>query len=74
MPLPSITECLQANLDAVKLVNSEAKFIGIAINSSLIDKEGCVSLFEQLSRETGLLVFDPLKDGVIALVNQMLER
>lgn len=74
VPLPSIAECIQANLDAVKLVNPEAKFIAIAINSSLIDEENYLSLCEQLFRESGLLVFDPLKDGVMGLVNQMLER
>jgi len=74
VPLPSIAECIRVNLDAVKLVNPEAKFIGIAVNSSLLGKEGRLSLFKQLSTESGLLVFDPLKDGVTDLVNQMLER
>ena len=72
--LPGIMECIDSNLNAAHLVNSRVKFRGIAINSSEVEEEQRQYLFEELQKETGLIVFDPLKTGIEKFVSNLLEK
>lgn len=72
--LPGIMECIDSNLDAAYLVNSRVKFRGIAINSSEVEEDQRQYLFEELQKETGLIVFDPLKTGIEKFVSNLLEK
>ena len=55
-------------------MNSRVKFRGIAINSSEVEEEQRQYLFEELQKETGLIVFDPLKTGIEKFVSNLLEK
>ena len=72
--LPGIMECIDSNLNAAHLVNSRVKFRGIAINSSEVEEDQRQYLFEELQKETGLIVFDPLKTGIEKFVSNLLEK
>ena len=72
--LPGIMECIDSNLNAARIVNSRVKFRGIAINSSKVEEERRQYLFEELQKETGLIVFDPLKTGIEKFVSNLLEK
>ena len=72
--LPGILECIDSNLNAAQLVNSRVKFRGIAINSSEVEEDQRQYLFEELQKETGLIVFDPLKTGIEKFVSNLLEK
>jgi len=72
--LPGIMECIDSNLNAAHLVNSRVKFRGIAINSSKVEEDQRQYLFEELQKETGLIVFDPLKTGIEKFVSNLLEK
>ena len=72
--LPGIMECIDSNLNAAHLVNSRVKFRGIAINSSELEEDQRPYLFEELQKETGLFVFDPLKTGIEKFVSNLLEK
>ena len=72
--LPGILECIDSNLNAAQLVNSRVKFRGIAINSSEVEEDQKQYLFEEMQKETGLIVFDPLKTGIEKFVSNLLEK
>ena len=72
--LPGIMECIDSNLNAAHLVNSRVKFRGIAINSSEVEEDQRQYLFEELQKETGLIVFDPLKTSIEKFVSNLLEK
>lgn len=73
-PLPGIMECIDSNLNAARIVNSRVKFRGIAINSSEVKEDQRQYLFEELQKETGLFVFDPLKTGIEKFASNLLEK
>ena len=74
MPLPEILECIQSNLEATYLVNKDAKFSGIAVNSSLISEYERFALFDKLKEASGLIVFDPMIIGIEEFVDDLLGK
>ena len=74
MPLPEILECIQSNLEAAYLVNKDAKFCGIAVNSSLISELERFALFDKLKEASGLIVFDPMIIGIEEFVDDLLGK
>jgi uncharacterized NAD-dependent epimerase/dehydratase family protein len=74
MPLPEILECIHSNLEAAYLVNKDAKFCGIAVNSSLISEHERFALFDELKEASGLIVFDPMIEGIKEFVDDLLGK
>ncbi len=69
--LPSLKDCIEANLQAARLTNPAAACVGISLNTgALLPAEG-----ERLIAETadalGLPVVDPLVTGVGAIVDRL---
>lgn len=69
--LPDIKSCMDLNLLHARLVNPEAKFVGICLNTSQMQPEAAATLKTELSKAFGLPCVDPLKDGVGAIVDNL---
>jgi uncharacterized NAD-dependent epimerase/dehydratase family protein len=69
--LPDIKSCMDLNLVHARLVNPEAKFVGICLNTSAMKPEAAATLKAEISKAFGLPCVDPLKDGVGAIVDNL---
>ena len=70
-PVPDILDCMALNLKMAQLTNPKAKFIGISVNTSALDKAEVIALMSSLQQRTGLPVVDPFRQGVGALVDAL---
>lgn len=70
-PVPDILDCMALNLKMAQLTNPKAKFIGISVNTSALDKAEAIVLMSSLQQRTGLPVVDPFRQGVGALVDAL---
>lgn len=70
-PVPDILDCMALNLKMAQLTNPKAKFIGISVNTSALDKAEAIALMSSLQLRTGLPVVDPFRQGVSALVDAL---
>lgn len=66
----SIQQCVEL----ARRVNKNARFVGVSINTSGMAAEERLRLYEQYARDTGLPVTDPLRDGVSAIVDNLLSE
>lgn len=71
-PLPEIKTCLDLNLTMAQLTNPAAKFVGISVNTAKMDESDAYQYMQQLASETGLPVVDPFRQGISAIVDNLL--
>jgi uncharacterized NAD-dependent epimerase/dehydratase family protein len=70
-PLPSLQECIDANLAAARLTNKGVRFVGISINTSALDASAADSLLKQTADAFGLPCVDPVRGGVADIVDRL---
>ncbi|WP_191251607.1 N-acetyltransferase DgcN [Kordiimonas sediminis] len=70
-PLPSIEDCMDLNLRCARLTNPNAKFIGLAVNTSALSEAEATTYLQELSDQFGLPAVDPVRTGVDALVDAL---
>ena len=70
-PIPGLGNCMRLNLEMAQLTNSDAKFVGIAINTSNLDDETANQYMKRISDEFNLPCVDPMKQGVSKIVDQL---
>lgn len=70
--LPDLQECIEANLRAARLVNSNVKMAGVALNTRLMDAATAKRACDVVEDETGLPCQDPLRHGVGKIVDNAL--
>ncbi len=70
-PVQSLTDAMHECLILARRVNPNAKFSGVAVNTSGISSSDRTRLIETYTDETGLPVADPIKDGVSAIVDNI---
>jgi uncharacterized NAD-dependent epimerase/dehydratase family protein len=70
-PILPLTQSIEQCLELAHRVNSNARFVGVSINTSAIPAEERLRLYEQYARETGLPVTDPVRDGVNSIVDNI---
>jgi len=66
-PLPTIEDCIAANLAAARLTNKAVRCVGISLDTSRIGAAGPAAIAD-LAARTGLPVFDPIATGVDAML------
>ncbi|WP_299018582.1 N-acetyltransferase DgcN [uncultured Photobacterium sp.] len=71
MPLPSIQATMDANLNAAKLTNPNAKFVGICLNTSSLNHDDALALCQQKEQQYQLPVTDPVRFGVSTIVDNL---
>jgi len=70
-PLPSLHECIDANLAAGRLTNKAIRVVGISINTSALDASAADSLLKQTADAFGLPCVDPVRGGVADIVDRL---
>jgi len=71
-PIPDLKECMDANLGVAYLTNPNARFIGVAVNTSKLGEQEADAYLKQTEEKLGLVTVDPLRDGVARIVDQMI--
>jgi uncharacterized NAD-dependent epimerase/dehydratase family protein len=69
--LPSIGELIEATIKTGRLTNPSIRCVGVALNTSKVDRVDRGSLLDRYRRETQLPCVDPLIDGVGPLVDRL---
>ncbi len=69
--LPSLKDCIQANLDVGRLTNPNVKLVGISLNCRNIGKERGMLRIKQIEEEFGVPCFDPMITGAGNLVKTL---
>ena len=67
--LPSLPECIAANVSAARLTSPAVRCIGVAINTRALSPLDAGRYLAELQDELGLRCVDPLTTGVAALVD-----
>lgn len=69
--LPSLVECLQANLAAARLTSPDVEAVGVCLNTSAMDSDAARKLFEATEDELGLPCTDPIAFGVGPIIDKL---
>jgi uncharacterized NAD-dependent epimerase/dehydratase family protein len=72
--LPDLKTCKEANLAAARLTNPAARFVGISINTASLDDAAATDILRRTEAEFGLPTVDPVRTGVAAIVDQLIEH
>jgi uncharacterized NAD-dependent epimerase/dehydratase family protein len=67
--LPSLEDCIEANLRAARLTNPEVRLLGFSLNTSLLDASAASRALREVEARFGLPAVDPLRTGVGPLVD-----
>lgn len=70
-PVPGLRACLEANLKAARLVNSEVKLVGGALNTAGLDAPARLDALRRAEDELGVPCVDPVATGVGAIVERL---
>jgi uncharacterized NAD-dependent epimerase/dehydratase family protein len=69
--LPSLPECIAANVSAGRLTNPAIRCIGVAVNTRALSPPDAGRYLAELQDALGLPCVDPLTTGVAALVDRL---
>jgi uncharacterized NAD-dependent epimerase/dehydratase family protein len=71
--LPPLKECLRANLEAARLTNPEVVAVGVALNTSRLEKSAAAHACAAIEDELDLPCEDPIATGVEKILGQLLK-
>ncbi len=66
--LPDLADCMEVNLKMARIVNPEARFVGICVNTSGLGAEEAKSYLAEVEQRFSLPAVDPVRDGVARIV------
>lgn len=66
--VPTISQCVQANLLAGQLTNPNIQVVGICVNTSTLAEPDRQKYLDRLAAETGLPSVDPIQNGCDTIV------
>jgi uncharacterized NAD-dependent epimerase/dehydratase family protein len=72
-PIPPLSDCIERYLEAARLTSPDVRLAGVSLNTSELDAAERRTLIEQVGRQTGLVVVDPIATGAAPLVDALLE-
>ncbi len=73
-PIPSLADCLEAYLEAARLTNRQARFVGASLNTAGLTDAARDAALAAAAEATGLPAFDPMRDaleGVVAVIDEL---
>ena len=70
-PIPDLGECMDATLRVARLTNPDARFIGVAVDTSRLAEREAETYMKQTEQELGLVTVDPVRNGVARIVDQI---
>ena len=71
--IPSLKECLLANIEAARLTQPDVIAVGVALNTSKLDVQTARRRCEQVEHELDLPCEDPIAMGTSKIVRRLLE-
>jgi uncharacterized NAD-dependent epimerase/dehydratase family protein len=69
--LPGFRETMDMNLQAARLTNADAQFVGIAVNTSELSASDSQAVLEKYEDEFQLPCVDPVRSGVASVVDRI---
>lgn len=69
--LPDLGDCMVANLQAARLTNPDAKFVGISINTTQLSAAEAESYLQDTEKRFNLATVDPLRHGVGRIIEAL---
>jgi len=70
-PLLPLVDSMLSNLEAAHRVNPDARFVGVSVNSSGLERSERDSVLASYEKETGLPAVDPIIDGPGRIVDRI---
>jgi uncharacterized NAD-dependent epimerase/dehydratase family protein len=70
-PIPDLRECMDAALRVARLTNPNARFIGVAVDTSRLGEQQADAYLKRTEQDLGLVTVDPMRNGVARIVDQM---
>jgi uncharacterized NAD-dependent epimerase/dehydratase family protein len=70
--LPSLQQCLEANLQVARLTNPDVQAVGIALNTSSLSQADADAICARTADELGLPCTDPYRMGVETILDKLL--
>ena len=71
VPIPPLDIVIDHYLSAARLTNPDCAVVGISVNTAALDEERKPAYLDDLRREYGLPVIDPLLNGAGAVVDEL---
>ena len=72
--LPNFRDTMDMNLQAARLTNADARFVGIAVNTSELSARDGQAVLEKYEDEFQLPCVDPVRTGVASVVDQIVKE
>jgi len=73
-PIVSLEDCLEANLRAARLTNSDVILGGVSINSSVLNDQEAQNYCQEQSEKFGVPCVDPMRHGMTPIVDFILSK
>jgi uncharacterized NAD-dependent epimerase/dehydratase family protein len=70
-PVPELQACMDANLAAARLTNSNARFAAISVNTSQLTEEEAEKYLAEVEAEFAIPAVDPFRQGVGRIVDAL---
>jgi uncharacterized NAD-dependent epimerase/dehydratase family protein len=70
-PLPGLRECMDATLRVARLTNSDARFVGVSVDTSKLPEREAEQYLRETEEALRLPTVDPLRNGVARIVDQI---
>jgi uncharacterized NAD-dependent epimerase/dehydratase family protein len=70
-PLPRLAEAMAMHLDAARVTNKAARFVGVSVNTSALTEAESRNVLAHYEAQTGLPCVDPLRTGVAPIVERL---
>jgi uncharacterized NAD-dependent epimerase/dehydratase family protein len=67
--LPGLADCMAANLQAARLTNPQARFVGVAMDTSRLSAGDRAATLAEAEDELGLPCVDPVATGIGRIVD-----
>lgn len=69
--MPDMEECVETNLRAARITNSEVQLAGFSINTSGVDEQKALRYCEDLQARFGVPATDPVRFGTAPIINHL---
>jgi uncharacterized NAD-dependent epimerase/dehydratase family protein len=70
--IPDVAECAARNVEAARLTNSQARCVGVSVNTSKMTPGEAGECRRDISSRVGVPCVDPMREGVAAIVDLLL--
>ena len=72
LALPGLADCMAANLHAARLTNPDARFVGVAMDTSRLSADDRAATLAEAEDELGVPCVDPVATGIGRIVDGLI--